>query len=81
MVMDNCGGQEESSEPNDVASQAAPLTVGSIDGGICDGMPDFFRVDVQGPWRVTLDFQHSVGDLDIHVWDEAQDAPETGWPR
>ena len=41
MVMDSAG-VKESSEPNDVASQAAPLTVGSIDGGICDGMPDSF---------------------------------------
>jgi len=78
MIESQCGGQEEDGEPNNSAAQATALTVGTIDAGVCDGYPDFFHISEQGPWRLSLEFQHDVGDLDVAVWDANTGGPARG---
>jgi hypothetical protein len=75
MVEDRCNGQEEDSEPNNAPGQAATLSLGTIDGGLCDGYPDFFQINEAGAWRLNLEFEHAIGDLEVAVWD-----PSTGGP-
>ena len=55
------------SEPNNDESQAAALSVGTMNGGICDENPDVFSIDLTGSWTVTLDFQHAQADLDLYL--------------
>ncbi|MCB9523652.1 MAG: Ig-like domain-containing protein [Myxococcales bacterium] len=72
----NCGpAQEEPGEPNDTPEQATPIAAGEFNGGICTPAPDFFQVDIDGPWRLTLNFTHSRGDLDVFVWDVTTEGP------
>ncbi len=72
-----CGdGDDEGGEPgNDTPAGAATLATGSQTGGICTDAPDFYRVDLDGAWTLQLDFEQSVGDLDVFVWDEARNQP------
>ncbi len=77
MIESNCGGQEESTEPNNTAMEASALSPGEIiDGGVCDANPDYYRVEIEGPWRLNLEFQQSIGDLDVVVWDVAGQQPK-----
>ena len=77
MIESNCGGQEEDTEPNNTAMEASTLTSSSpIDGGVCDGYADYYRIEAEGRWRLTLEFQQSVGDLDVVVWNVAGQQPE-----
>lgn len=72
----NCAeGQEEASEPNDTPDLAQPIGPGSYEGGICADGPDIYLVEIDGPWRLTLEFDHDVGDLDVFVWDERLNQP------
>ncbi len=74
----NCAeGDDEAGEPNDTAGDAISIGAGTVDGAICDDQPDFYRVDVTGPWTATL----TIGahgqertDLDIMVWNEETDS-------
>jgi len=68
-------GSDEASEPNDTPAQAASLTPGALEGGVCDESGDVFRVNVDGDWSLQLDFDNAVGDLDVYVWDAATDEP------
>ncbi|MCK6570307.1 hypothetical protein L6V77_04260 [Myxococcota bacterium] len=64
---------EEAGEPNDTVVQATPLAAGvEVSGGICDGAPDYFQIDLPGAWRVDLTFSHAAGDLDLYQWDAAR---------
>lgn len=63
-------GDDEASEPNNVSIRAARLNEGSQTGGICTPEPDFYRIQTTGAWRVTLEFSHDVGDLDMYLWDK-----------
>jgi len=66
----NCGPeQEEASEPNNLHGEAGALSPGTTTGGICDFDPDFFTISIEGDWQFDLEFQHSLGDLDVYVWD------------
>jgi len=72
-----CGaGDEESSEPNDTAASAAPLSPGVHEGGICADGPDLYQIDLTGTWTVKLEFEQSVGDLDVYVWDTSVEPPQ-----
>ncbi len=75
-----CGpGDEESSEPNDSEEQASALMAGqTISGGVCGADVDYYRVEAAGPWRVDLDFEHAVGDLDVYLIDEQTHGPVRG---
>lgn len=76
MFRSNCAeGDEEASEPNNSPGEASVLPPGTIQGGICEAAPDYFEIEVEGPWRVNLAFSHAAGDLDVYVWDEAVDGP------
>lgn len=59
---------EESGEPNDDLGSATPLS-GTINGGLCNGNPDYFQVNATGSWTVNLSFSHAQGDLDLYVID------------
>lgn len=77
MFRSNCQ-VDEPGEPNNVPAQATPLsTADSVRGGICDENPDFYRIDEAGPWKLTLNFSHVTGDLDVYVWDVEEDKPLT----
>jgi len=77
--MANCGPeQEEIYEPNDTVGDAAPIEPGSFDGGLCtDPAVDFYSVGIQGPWRITVEFSHNIGDVDMALWNKATDEPLT----
>ena len=76
----NCGEEdEESFEPNNSVDEAGTLTPGeTVDGGVCDSQPDFYNIDVDGPWTVNLEFSTATGDLDVYVWDVDRQAPLRG---
>lgn len=75
-ITSNCEpGRDEPSEPNNEPGQAARIGAGTHLGGVCDAYPDFYLVDLTGPWRATVDFEHAVGNLDLYAWDAAGDAP------
>lgn len=76
MIDNRCApGDEEDLEPNNTPDTPAVIGDGTIRGGVCDEHPDFYLVDVDGPWRLTLEFSHAVGNLDVYAWDGDDDAP------
>lgn len=64
------GCVEEAGEPNDSVAQATALGAGVLQGGVCDGEADLFRIRHGGAWRLDLEFSHAEGDLDLYVVDE-----------
>lgn len=73
----HCGpdDDEPSESVNDNAGDAAPLEPGSHHGGICDEFPDFYLVDQPGDWKLEVDFDAELADLDVYVWDRGQNQP------
>lgn len=69
-------GDQEDSEPNDDPGEAALISAGTFEGGICKDAPDLYRVELAGAWEFKIEFDHDVGDLDLYVWD-----PETNEPK
>ena len=69
---DNCGdGDEESYEPNDTSVEAGVIqSAVSFTGGVCGADFDFYEIDIVGDWKLDVTFTHSLGDLDIVIWDE-----------
>ncbi|MCA9542464.1 MAG: hypothetical protein KC620_26385, partial [Myxococcales bacterium] len=74
-VQSNCGGQDEIYEPDNSPAEAGAIGPGEFEGGICDAEPDFYNVEIDGPWRMTLNFSNALGDLDVYVWDAGADQP------
>jgi hypothetical protein len=69
----NCDeGDEEEAEPNNTPENATRIGLGEVSGGICERRGDFYLIDVAGPWRLTLEFSHSVGDLDLILFADGQ---------
>lgn len=67
----NCEeGDEEDGEPNDTSFRATRLDLGETSGGICTAAPDFYRISQSGRWRLSLNFIHAEGDLDLYLWDK-----------
>jgi len=72
----NCEeGEEEASEPNDTIDLAPTITPGeALEGGICAAGPDFYRVEIEGPWRAHLYqniFAHGgIDDLELQVYNQ-----------
>ncbi len=66
-----CGDQaDEASEPNNEPAQAAQINMmGDYMGGICSEGPDYYLIDLMGPWTATLTFDPSMADLDIYLLD------------
>ena len=71
----NCGSSPDGTEPNDSWEQATPITPGTFEDGICTDGNDFFKIDIDGPWTVKIEFDHDVGDLDVFAWDTGADQP------
>lgn len=67
-------GVDEALEPNDIVQIAAPLGEGELSAGICNSAPDFFRVNIEGPWKVTATFQNANVDIDLYEWNVEADA-------
>ncbi len=61
----NC--QPDSHEPNE--SRSKVLTAGTYQGTLCDRDLDYFYINQNGPWTVTMDFNHNVGDLELWAFD------------
>ena len=69
----NCPeGAEESGEPNNTPEEATQIGLGDFSGGICERRGDFYFVDVNGPWRLDLEFSHAVGDIDLILFEDGQ---------
>lgn len=77
----NCtAADEEPGEPNDTIDQATPLAPGAeVSGGVCAPAPDYWAVDVEGPWRLDL-FQSltvledpDAQNVDLRLYDAAGD--------
>ncbi len=75
----NCGPEDEEpgEGPNNRPDGGTVVDSSGIEvlGGICDPNPDYYNVTIEGPWRATLSFLHSEGDLDMYVWDVAESRP------
>jgi hypothetical protein len=70
VVVQTCQpGQDEASEPNNRPFQAGDLEAGVLEGGICDSEVDYFDISVEGRYRLTLEFDEKLSDLDIYVYD------------
>lgn len=69
--VNNCTfSDEEAGEPNNTAADAVPITTGRYPGGICEkSATDIYKVQVAGNWTASLDYDPSVGNLAIWVWD------------
>jgi len=59
-------GDDEPSEPNDSFETAGLLEEGMSSAGICTAAPDFFKIETEGSWELTINFQHSEADLDLY---------------
>jgi len=72
----NCGpGVDELTEPNDDATTATPVGIGSFTGGICSAEPDIYSITEAGAWTLTLTYDQAAGDLDMFVLDVANNRP------
>jgi len=70
---------EEVYEPNDSVIDAGFIQPGSFEAGLCtDPAVDFYSVGIQGAWRLTVEFEHAVGDIDMVVWDKRTDQAVVG---
>lgn len=70
VVIQNCAeGQDEISEPNNRPYQAEDISTGVMEGGICDADPDYFTITTEGRWKLTLEFDATLADLDVYVYD------------
>ena len=67
-------GEDEPSEPNDDPMTATLLTPGTYSGGICTNAPDFYLIEEQGSWSVTLEFDHRQANLDLALFELSDDA-------
>jgi hypothetical protein len=71
-VSDCTEADEEPGEPNDVRESAMALAADvEIEGGICADGPDFYRVDIEGPWRFDLYLDNFMGDLNLNLYNDA----------
>jgi hypothetical protein len=70
-------GDEEASEPNDDQATAQTVGAGTYEGGICAAAPDVYEIDIDGPWRATVNFTHATGDIDLAVYLPDSEQPET----
>lgn len=73
----HCGPTDEEAgeDTNDSADGATPLAAGTQHAGICDEYSDFYAVDLQGEWKLEVDFDAALGDIDVYVWDTAANQP------
>jgi hypothetical protein len=78
-VVSRCaeGDEEATEEDNNFFAGAPELGAGTMEGGICNGDADYFRINVAGRWRATLTFQHATGDLAMYLWDNRTSQPLT----
>jgi hypothetical protein len=74
----NCGeSDEESYEPNNMVEEASTLPEGTFSGGICTDNKDYYTIDHEGAWEISLEFSHDEGNLDLYLWDLETNLPAT----
>jgi hypothetical protein len=62
----------ETAEPNDRPGQAERLEPGTINAGVCSRSDeDYYQISIEGAWRLTMEFRAYVDDLNVYVWDDA----------
>jgi len=69
---------QDPKEPNNDRSSGTSIDAGTIDGLIvCRDDPDFFCFDLQDgdSARVSVDFVHEQGDIDVKLYGPSDDAP------
>jgi hypothetical protein len=73
----HCGPDDDEAgeATNDNADGATPLAPGAFHGGICDEFADFYAIDQAGDWKLEVDFDSSLADIDVYVWDRGQNQP------
>jgi hypothetical protein len=73
----HCGPDDDEAgeATNDNADGATPLAPGAFHGGICDEFADFYAIDQAGDWKLEVDFDADLADIDVYVWDRAQNQP------
>ena len=54
-------------QPNDAFSSAPTIQAGTFETAVCGTDSNFFKVNIQGDWRLDLDFVHAQGDIDVYV--------------
>ncbi|MFT4702453.1 MAG: hypothetical protein ACI81R_000137 [Bradymonadia bacterium] len=60
---------EESVENGSTPDTTSELNAGDVvEGGICTDPLDFYTINIEGPWELTLEFDSSIGDLDVAVY-------------
>jgi hypothetical protein len=66
------GGSDDAMEPNDLCSNASPVTTAFYPNLIVKSQsPDWYSIEVLAgaPLRIELSFQHSWGDIDLQLYD------------
>lgn len=65
----NCSEEdEESFEPNDDYAGATALSAGqTVEGGICNGTPDYYSVATEGEWSVRMDIELAGQSTDLDI--------------
>lgn len=76
----NCEEEdEEEYEPNNIVDEAGAIEGAiTVEGGVCDSQPDYYDIRIDGDWQATLEFTHSLGDLDMYIWDLEAQGPLQG---
>ncbi len=62
--------EDDDAEPDDAPAEATPIEAGATRGGtLCPGDRDVYRIDTAPgrTYRVSLAFEHRVGDLDLEL--------------
>ena len=67
------GVEEATDAANDYFATAAVIGAGTYEGGICNDQADYYRIDIEGPWRATLTFDHDEGDLGVYAYQPRRD--------
>ncbi len=69
----NCDdGVDETFEPNNSPEEATTVGLVEVEGGVCEPRGDFYYVDIQGAWRLSLEFSHAIGDLDVILFRDGE---------
>ncbi|AKU91546.1 hypothetical protein [Vulgatibacter incomptus] len=66
-----CGPGDEQTASNHTAKDALAIDPGTHKGGICRDAPSFYKVGVEGKWKLELDYKADFGALDVFIWDDA----------
>jgi hypothetical protein len=61
------GAGDDEHEPNNAAASAAVIAAGTYELTLCGGDEDWFRLSTRGGVKVTVEFSHARGDIDVQL--------------